>query len=77
MLDLSIWNEEYSAGIARTGGGVPMEGGNAKSANCVNPPMGRFVRIYIGRRNGGSLSLSLSVRVTNSNTYNSPHHLII
>ncbi len=59
MLDLSIWNEEYSAGIARTGGGVPMEGGNAKSVNDVDPPMGRFVRIYTGRRSGGNFSLSV------------------
>ncbi len=53
MLDVSMWNEECSAGIARTGGGVPMEGGNAKPVNGVHPPMGRFVRIYIGRANGG------------------------
>ncbi len=66
LLDVSIWNEECSAGIATTGGGVPMEGGNAISVNGIHPPIGRFVRIYIGRRNGGadisfSLSLSLSL----------------
>ncbi len=53
MLDVSMWNEECSAGIAGTGGGVPMEGGNAEPVNGINPPIGRFVRIYIGRASEG------------------------